>query len=119
MEAAFRHILERVPFAVQELHTDNGSECFNYDLVQFWKEKVVGVQLSRSRPYQKNDTRMVEQKNDTLIRQYLGYDRLDTPEQREAVNALYERMWIYYNVFQPVLHLIKIEGIDGKGKRVW
>jgi IS30 family transposase len=119
MEAAFRHILEHVPFAVQELHPDNGSEFFNYHLVQFWKEKVVGVQLSRSRPYQKNDNRMVEQKNDTLIRQYLGYDRLDTPEQREAVNALYERMWIYYNLFQPVLHLIKKEVIDGKVKRGW
>lgn len=119
MEAAFRHILERVPFAVQELHPDNGSEFFNYHLVHFWKEKVVGVQLSRSRPYQKNDNRMVEQKNDTLIRQYLGYDRLDTPSQLEAVNALYERMWIYYNLFQPVLHLIKKEVIDGKVKRGW
>lgn len=119
MEAAFRHILERVPFAVQELHPDNGSEFFNYHLVHFWKEKVVGVQLSRSRPYQKNDNRMVEQKNDTLIRQYLGYDRLDTPAQLEAVNALYERMWIYYNLFQPVLHLVKKEVIDGKVKRGW
>src|SRR6266853_3751865 len=60
-----------------------------------------------------------EQKNDTLIRQYLGYDRLDTPWQLEAVNALYERMWIYYNLFQPVLHLIKKEVIDGKVKRGW
>lgn len=119
MEAAFRHILERVPFAVHELHPDNGSEFFNYHLVHFWKEKVVGVQLSRSRPYQKNDNRMVEQKNDSLIRQYLGYERLDTPGQLEAVNALYERMWIYYNLFQPVLHLSKKEVIDGKVKRGW
>jgi len=119
MEAAFRHILERMPFAVHELHPDNGSEFFNYHLVHFWKEKVVGVQLSRSRPSQKNDNRMVEQKNESLIRQYLGYDRLDTAEQLEAVNALYERMWIYYNVFQPVLHLIKKEVSDGKVKRRW
>src|SRR5438128_2548379 len=119
MEAGFAHLLSRLPFAVHELHPDNGSEFFNYHLVHFWKEKVVGVQLSRSRPYQKNDNRMVEQKNDTLIRQYLGYDRLDTPSQLEAVNALYERMWIYYNLFQPVLHLIKKEVIDGKVKRGW
>jgi hypothetical protein len=119
MEGGFRHILERVPFAVQELHPDNGSEFFNYHLVHFWKEKVVGVKLSRSRPYQKNDNRMVEQKNDTLIRQYLGYGRLDTCEQLEAVNTLYERMWLYYNLFQPVLHLSKKEVIAGKVKRTW
>lgn len=34
-----------------------------------------------------------------------GAIRLDTPEQVQAMNALYEHMWIYYNFFQPVLHL--------------
>ena len=71
-------ILERLPFPVIELHPDNGSEFFNHHLVRFWKEKVTGVHLSRSRPYQKNDNRMVEQKNDTLVRQYVGQLPLDT-----------------------------------------
>ncbi len=57
MEVGFRHILERLPFPIKELHPDNGSEFFNHHLVRFWKEKVVGVTLSRSRPYQKNDNR--------------------------------------------------------------
>jgi len=78
MEAGFRRILERLPFPIHELHPDNGSEFFNHHLVRFWKEKVTGVHLSRSRPYQKNDNRMVEQKNDTLVRQYVGQLRLDT-----------------------------------------
>ncbi len=78
MEAGFRRILERLPFPIHELHPDNGSEFFNHHLVRFWKEKVTGVHLSRSRPYQKNDNRMVEQKNDTLVRQYVGQLPLDT-----------------------------------------
>jgi hypothetical protein len=119
MEGGFRRVLERFPFPVRELHPDNGSEFFNQHLVRFWKEKVVGVTLSRSRPYQKNDNRMVEQKNDSLVRQYLGYNRLDTGEQLEAVNALYERMWLYYNLFQPVLHLQQKEVVDGKIRRIW
>src|SRR5260370_28802624 len=45
------------------------------------------------------------QKNATLVRQYFGMIRLDTPEQVKAMNALYEKMWLYYNFFQPVLHL--------------
>jgi hypothetical protein len=68
MEGGFEHILERLPFPVLELHPDNGSEFFNQHLERFWKEKVQGVRLSHSRPYQKNDNRMVEQKNDTLVR---------------------------------------------------
>ena len=87
-ERAFTQVIARLPFAVKELHPDNGTEFFNQHLVRFWKEQVTGVTLSRSRPYQKNDTRNVEQKNDTLVRQYFGQLRLDTPSQVAAGNAL-------------------------------
>src|SRR6266849_6788568 len=119
MEGGFEHMLERLPFPLIELHPDNGSEFFNQHLVRFWKDKVKGVQLSRSRPYQKNDNRMVEQKNDTLVRQYLGQVRLDTPEQIAALNALYEQMWLYYNLFQPVLHLCEKTLVADKVVRKW
>ncbi|HTD17942.1 MAG TPA: integrase [Ktedonobacteraceae bacterium] len=105
MEGGFRHILKRLPFAVKELHPDNGSEFFNHHLVRFWGEAITGLTLSRSRPYQKNDNRFVEQKNATLVRQYFGTIRLDTVEHVKAMNALYEKMWLYYNFFQPVMHL--------------
>jgi hypothetical protein len=113
MQGGFGRIIERIPFSLVEIHPDNGSEFFNQHLVRFWKEKVVGVQLSRSRPYHKNDNRNVEQKNATLVRKYFGTVRLDTPEQVAAMNALYEQMWLYYNLFQPVMHLSeKIVGAD-------
>src|SRR5438309_909273 len=104
MERAFAQVIARLPFAIKELHPDNGSEFFNAHLVRFWKERVTGVTLSRSRPYQKNDNRHVEQKNDTFVRHYFGKLRLETAEQIAAGNALYERMWLYYNLFQPVMH---------------
>ncbi len=119
MEKAFNQVLERLPFAIKELHPDNGSEFFNYHLVRFWKEKVTGVHLSRSRPYQKNDNRYVEQKNDTLVRQYFGELRLDTAEQIAVGNALYERMWLYYNLFQPVMHLSEKMVEGDKVRRKW
>src|SRR5258708_7548722 len=119
MEGGFECILARLPFPVKELHPDNGSEFFNHHLVRYWKDKVSGVQLSRSRPFQKNDNRFVEQKNDTLVRQYLGDLRLDTPEQIAALNALYEQMWLYYNLFQPVLHLCEKQWLGDKVVRKW
>jgi hypothetical protein len=119
MEGGFEHILARLPFPIKELHPDNGGEFFNAHLVRYWKDKVTGVKLSRSRPWHKNDNRMVEQKNDTLVRQYLGDLRLDTPEQIAALNALYEDMWLYYNLFQPVLHLCEKQMVDDKVVRKW
>ena len=105
MSDGFSRILGRLPFPVLEVHPDNGSEFFNHHLVRFWKESAPGIQLSRSRPYEKNDNRIVEQKNSTLVRAYLGYDRLDTVAQTSAVNQLYDKMWVYYNLFQPVMRL--------------
>ena len=105
MEEGFRRILARLPFPIKELHPDNGPEFLNHHLVRFFGETITGLQLSRSRPYQKNDNRFVEQKNATLVRAYLGTVRLDTLDQAAALNALYDQMWIYYNLFQPVLHL--------------
>jgi hypothetical protein len=105
MKDAFRRILARLPFPVLEIHPDNGSEFLNAHLVRFWKEKVKGVILSRSRPFHKNDNRFVEQKNSTLVRAYLGSARYDTAAQTNAINHLYEKMWLYYNLFQPVMRL--------------
>jgi hypothetical protein len=107
MEVGTRQILARLPFPIRELHPDNGPEFLNHHLVRIWGEEITGLQLSRSRPYQKNDNRFVEQKNDTLVRAYLGQARLDTAEQCAALNVLYDQLWVYYNLFQPVLHLVE------------
>ncbi len=107
MEEGFRRVLDRLPFPIRELHPDNGSEFLNNHLVRFWGEAIAGLRLSRSRPYQKNDNRFVEQKNASLVRAYLGHGRLDTPAQCAALNALYDQLWVYYNFFQPVLHLVE------------
>jgi len=117
MEDGFERILARLPFAVKEIHPDNGSEFFNDHMMKFWYGSVSDVRLSRSRPWQKNDNRFVEQKNDTLVRAYLGYRRLDTIEQTRLCNILYDLMWLYYNFFQPVMRLSKKEYLPSTEKR--
>jgi hypothetical protein len=119
MEGGARQIMARLPFAIKELHSDNGSEFLNHHLVRIWGEEITGLQLTRSRPYQKNDNRFVEQKNATLVRAYLGQARLDTAEQCAALNALYDQMWVYYNLFQPVLHLVEKTHDGTRIRRKW
>jgi hypothetical protein len=119
MEGGFRRILERLPFGLRELHSDNGSEFLNNHLVRFWGEEITGLTLTRSRPYQKNDNRFVEQKNATLVRAFLGQVRLDTAEQTAALNALYDHMWVYYNLFQPVMHLREKARSESRVIRRW
>jgi len=47
---------------------------------------------------------------------YLGYDRLDTVAQTLAVNQLYDKMWLYYNLFQPVMRLSEKISIREEGQ---
>jgi hypothetical protein len=119
MIKAFNRVIVRVPFPIVELHPDSGSEFYGVNLVRLWGDKIAGLKLSRSRPYQSNDNRFVEQKNDTLVRAYLGNDRLDTQEQVRKLNKLYDHMWTYYNLFQPVLRLADKQIVDGKLRRTW
>jgi hypothetical protein len=117
MQDAFCTILGRIPFAVQEVHPDNGSEFFNDHLRRFWKERAPDVQLSRSRPYHKNDNPFVEQRNADPVRAYLGYERLDSVAQTHAVNKLYQLMWCYHNLFQPVMRVADKVVVREDGQR--
>ncbi|HLE80082.1 MAG TPA: integrase [Dehalococcoidia bacterium] len=119
MVEGFRRVQARLPFPITHLHPDNGSEFFNDHLIRYFGEALTGLRLSRSRPYHKNDNRFVEQKNATLVRAYVGYERLDTLGQCVALNVLYDQMWVYYNLFQPVLHLVGKEAVNGKLRRQW
>jgi len=120
MEDGFCYIVVRIPFPILELHPDNGNEFFNYHLLRFFESEVQGLTLSRSRPYHKNDNRFVEQKNSSLVRAYLGDDRLDTVAQTIAVNQLYDKVWIYYNLLQPVMRLSEkiVTPVEGQLARV-
>jgi len=105
MVAGFQKIEKRLVFPLLEVHSDNGSEFLNDHLVRYFRNRAPALWLSRSRPYQKNDNRFVEQKNRTLVRDLLGDARFDTLAHQRLLDALYDKLWLYYNFFQPVLRL--------------
>ncbi len=105
MEDAFRRILNRLPIPVLEIHPDNGSEFFNTVLLKFWKDVLKDRQLSRSRPFHKNENRFAEENNFSLVRAIVGYQGLDTVAQCSILNQLLDLLWLYHNFFQPVMRL--------------
>ena len=117
LEHAFGQIQPRLPFPIRELHPDNGGEFFNTYLLTFWSKEVASATISRSRPYHKNDNRFVEQRNQSHVRAYLGDQRFDTITQTLAIDRLYEKLWVYDNLFQPAMRLISKETVtDDEGK---
>ena len=116
MKDALGVMNHRLPFPVREVHTDNGSEFLNEPMLRFWQQLVPSAILSRNRPWRKNDSRFVEQKNFTLVRSYVGYKRYDSVAQTWAMNLLYERLGLYYNLFQPVMRIEQKILIEQEGK---
>jgi hypothetical protein len=117
VQDGFEHIQQRLPFPILELHPDNGAEFLNDFMLHFWKQQTPQAILSRSRPYHKNDNRFVEENNSSLVRAYLGYQRLDRVAQTALLNQLYNKLWLYHNFFQPVMRL-KEKVIDAASHRI-
>lgn len=120
LQDAFARILARLPFSILELHPDNGGEFFNRFLLTYWKQAVPHLTLSRTRPYRKNDNPLVEEKNGSLVRGYIGFSRLDTVAQTNLLNQIYDRMWLLHNFFHPVMRLErKWHHADGRLARTY
>ena len=92
-----------LPFPLRGLDTDNGSEFLNKGLIDLCREH--GLELTRSRPYRKNDQAWVEQKNGAVVRRLVGYGRLEGMRGAEALARLYSAARLFVNVFQPSFKL--------------
>jgi len=107
-----KEIEERLPFSILGIDSDNGAEFINAHLIRYCKEHK--ITFTRSRPYRKNDSCFVEQKNWSVIRRAVGYARYDTDKELNILNELYSYLRLYVNFFQPVRKLIKKERIGSK-----
>ncbi len=87
------------------LDTDNGCEFINYELLAYCeREKIT---FTRSRAYKKNDQAHIEQKNGSVIRRIIGYDRFERVDAVMRLLSLYRVLRLYVNFFQPSNKLIR------------
>jgi hypothetical protein len=101
-----------LPFDLLGIDSDNGSEFINDLLYRYCLDEK--ITFTRSRPYKKNDQAHVEQKNWSVVRHTIGYDRLESDEQRALLESIYQDLRLYVNFFQPVLKLTSKERIGNK-----
>jgi hypothetical protein len=113
VRSAVHHVRQKLPFAMRELHNDNGSEFLNYTLRNWClKERIA---WTRGRGYQKNDQAYVEQKNWLSVRRYVGYGRYTSKEAYQTMQQLHSLLGLYSNFFRPVR---KITAKERRGSKV-
>jgi len=115
---SFEDISPVLPFRILGIDSDNGSEFINRHLLKYCEDNE--IQFTRSRPYKKDDNAHIEQKNWTHVRKFMGWDRYDSPEAQEAMNALYtEELPLFMNMLMPSVKLVKIIRRGSRRRKIY
>ncbi|MCL5070116.1 MAG: DDE-type integrase/transposase/recombinase [Actinobacteria bacterium] len=114
---ALDKVAARFPFDILGLDSDNGSEFINSHFVRYCQKHK--ITFTRSRPYKKNDSCYVEQKNYCVVRKAVGYLRYDTSEELKLLNDLYSILRLYINFFIPVRKLISKTRTGAKISKIY
>jgi hypothetical protein len=105
----------RFPFPLLGIDSDNGSEFINDELLRYCRDQH--LTFTRCRPYKKNDQAHVEQKNWSIVRHFVGYDRFESRAALKALVELYGVLRLYANFFLPSLKLIDKRRVDTKVRK--
>jgi transposase InsO family protein len=115
---ALDNVEQGLPFRLLGVDSDNGSEFINWHL-KAWCERK-NIQLTRGRPYKKDDNAHVEQKNWTHVRKLLGWDRYDSVSAVGAMNDLYRReLHCWLNLYLPSVKMANKVRVGSKVRRVY
>ena len=112
---ALLQVRARLPFPLLGLDSDNGGEFINDLLVRYCNDEH--LTFTRCRPYHKNDQAHVEQKNWSVVRHTVGYDRWETEPELLLLERVYEALRPYINFFQPSRKLIAKERLDHRTRK--
>jgi hypothetical protein len=109
---AIEHLQPALPFPLRGLDVDNGAEFLNETLVGYCRDR--GIELTRSRPYRKNDQAWVEQKNGSVVRRLVGYRRLEGSAAAATLARLYAASRLFVNFYQPSFKLKEKLRVGGR-----
>jgi hypothetical protein len=110
-------IQRQLPFPLRGLDCDNGGEFINHGLWDYCRRH--GIEFTRSRSYKKNDQAYVEQKNGSVVRRLVGYDRYATREAYDQLDRLYQLVRVHMNFFQPLCKLTHKERVGAKVRKYY
>jgi hypothetical protein len=122
---AIEDIELRLPFPILGYDSDNGTEVLNSHILRYFRDERIErglepVLVTRAKEYDKNSQAHVEQRNDSVARKYLGYERLDYAELVPLINHYYiDVVCPLINHFFPTFKLKDKVLIKARKKRIY
>jgi hypothetical protein len=109
---ALEELLDQFPFVILNFHSDNGSEFINKTVSKLLNKLSIIQTKSRSR--RTNDNALVESKNASVVRKFMGYAHIPQPLASQINEFNREYLNTYINFHKPCF--FPSEKIDAKGK---
>jgi hypothetical protein len=103
LTTALSELRKLLPFPLLGFDTDNDSVFMNETVRDYCLRD--GIELTRCRPYRKNDQAFVEQKNGAIVRKMVGYRRYEGLKATHELAKLYALTRLFVNFFQPSFKL--------------
>jgi len=114
---AIHTVRPMLPFPILGINVDNGCEFINESMLTYCKENQ--ITLTRGRPHQSNDQAWIEQKNGSVVRRFLGYERFEGLPTAKAISRLYVASRLFVNFFQPSFKLESKARIRARVRKIY
>ena len=110
-------LINQYPFKIFEFHADNGSEYINRQIANMLNRLLIKLTKSRSR--QTNDNALVESKNGSIIRKWMGYGFIDQKYASKINDFYFDVFNEYLNFHRPCAFATEIKNKKGKIKKIY
>ena len=110
-------LLDLFPFVVVGFHADNGSECVNHAVAALLNKLHVR-DFTKSRPRRSTDNALVEGKNASVVRRFLGHEHIPRRFAPLVDAFVRQRLSPHLNHHRPCPFATERKGANGRVKRV-
>lgn len=112
-----RKLINAFPFNILGFHADNGSEYINRFVVALLNKLL--IQLTKSRPRHSNDNALVESKNGSIVRKWLGYGFISSQFTFDLNQFFFGCFNHYLNFHRPCAFATIITNSKGKSIKIY
>ena len=110
-------LIDSYPFKILGFHADNGSEYINKYVVALLNKLL--IQLTKCRPRHCNDNALVESKNGSIVRKWLGYGFIPQKFAPDLNKFFFGCFNYYLNFHRPCAFATISTNSKGKSKKIY
>ena len=118
MVPVLKDLISAFPFTVKAFHADNGSEYINREVADLLNRLHIPT-FTKSRPRRSNDNALVESKNGSIVRRWLGHIHVSHDLVPQLDAFLRDSLCPLLNFHRPCLFPTEVTSASGRVRKTY